>query len=178
TDFGISVLVTSHLLGELERISDHVVVIDGGRLLRSSSTSEFTRTSRTLVVEVTDQVEAVAAALTDAGAKVERDRRLLAVELSDDADYDLIRSTVARLGVGLIRLEQRRHHIVEVFGTCPVVRRGARRCRRILTALLRASSTTSGIAITTATGWGAQRSPGRCSGTACAAPTDWDARRA
>jgi len=117
TDFGISVLVTSHLLGELERISDHVVVIDGGRLLRSSSTSEFTRTSRTLVVEVTDQVEAVAAALTDAGAKVERDRRLLAVELSDDADYDLIRSTVARLGVGLIRLEQRRHHIVEVFGT-------------------------------------------------------------
>ena len=35
TEFGISVLVTSHLLGELERVCDHVVVIDGGRLLRS-----------------------------------------------------------------------------------------------------------------------------------------------
>ncbi|MCE0447780.1 ABC transporter ATP-binding protein [Streptomyces tricolor] len=34
TDFGISVLVTSHLLGELERTCDHVVVIDGGKLLR------------------------------------------------------------------------------------------------------------------------------------------------
>src|ERR687891_1166666 len=43
TDFGISVLVTSHLLGELERICDHVVVIDGGKLLRSSSTDEFTQ---------------------------------------------------------------------------------------------------------------------------------------
>src|SRR5918996_2960714 len=43
TDFGISVLVTSHLLGELERTCDHVVVIDGGKLLRSSSTDEFTQ---------------------------------------------------------------------------------------------------------------------------------------
>ena len=54
TDFGISVLVTSHLLGELERTCDHVVVIDGGKLLRSSSTSDFTQTTATLAVEVTD----------------------------------------------------------------------------------------------------------------------------
>lgn len=54
TDFGISVLVTSHLLGELERTCDHVVVIDGGTLLRSSSTSDFTQTTATLAVEVTD----------------------------------------------------------------------------------------------------------------------------
>ena len=40
TEFGISVVVTSHLLGELERICDHVVVIDGGRLLRSSTASD------------------------------------------------------------------------------------------------------------------------------------------
>ena len=43
TDFGISVLVTSHLLGELERTCDHVVVIDGGKLLRSSSTERLHR---------------------------------------------------------------------------------------------------------------------------------------
>src|SRR5919206_2325292 len=36
TEFGISVLVTSHLLGELERICDHIVIIDGGRLMRSA----------------------------------------------------------------------------------------------------------------------------------------------
>ncbi len=54
TDFGISVLVTSHLLGELERTCDHVVVIDGGKLLRSSSTTDFTQTTTTLAVEVTD----------------------------------------------------------------------------------------------------------------------------
>ena len=30
TEFGISVIVTSHLLGELERVCDDIVVIDGG----------------------------------------------------------------------------------------------------------------------------------------------------
>ena len=51
-DFGISVLVTSHLLGELERVSDHVVVLDGGRLLRSSATGEFLEGTGDLLVEV------------------------------------------------------------------------------------------------------------------------------
>ena len=43
TEFGIAVLVTSHLLGELEQICDHVVVIDGGRLLRAGATDSFTQ---------------------------------------------------------------------------------------------------------------------------------------
>ena len=46
TEFGISVLVTSHLLGELERVCDHVVVIDGGRLLRHSTTASVTAADR------------------------------------------------------------------------------------------------------------------------------------
>ena len=51
-DFGIAVLVTSHLLGELERVSDHVVVLDGGRLLRASRTGEFLDATGVLLVEV------------------------------------------------------------------------------------------------------------------------------
>lgn len=76
TDFGISVLVTSHLLGELERTCDHVVVIDGGKLLRSSSTDEFTQVTASLAVEVTDTdahpdgAGALRAALAAAGATV------------------------------------------------------------------------------------------------------------
>jgi len=34
-EFGISIVVASHLLGEIERICDHLVAIDGGRLLRA-----------------------------------------------------------------------------------------------------------------------------------------------
>ncbi|MEV4936709.1 ABC transporter ATP-binding protein [Streptomyces zaomyceticus] len=129
TDFGISVLVTSHLLGELERTCDHVVVIDGGTLLRSSSTSDFTRTTTTLAVEVTDSdthpdgTAALRAALAGAGvtlhAGVEEGLpgagHVLLLEAAGEETYDLVRDVVADLGLGLVRMEQRRHHIAEVF---------------------------------------------------------------
>ncbi|MEU8913436.1 ABC transporter ATP-binding protein [Streptomyces nigrescens] len=131
SDFGISVLVTSHLLGELERTCDHVVVIDGGKLLRSSSTDEFTQVTASLAVEVTDTdahpdgTEALRAALAAAGAAVTTraagseglaaSGHLLYVEAAGEETYDLVRDTVAGLGLGLIRMEQRRHQIAEVF---------------------------------------------------------------
>ncbi|MFI6640362.1 ABC transporter ATP-binding protein [Streptomyces sp. NPDC050504] len=131
TDFGISVLVTSHLLGELERTCDHVVVIDGGKLLRSSSTSDFTQTTTTLAVEVTDSdahpdgTAAVRTALAAAGVVLHEGLEdglpgaghILLVEAAGEETYDVVRDTVAELGLGLVRMEQRRHHIAEVFRT-------------------------------------------------------------
>jgi ABC-2 type transport system ATP-binding protein len=115
TDFGISVLVTSHLLGELERICDHVVIIDAGVLLRSSAVADFTRASKELAIEVTDDVDGVARTLSDAGLAVSRDRHILVVDLADETTYDTVRDAVADRGVGLVRLEPRRHRIAEVF---------------------------------------------------------------
>ncbi|MFG2652678.1 ABC transporter ATP-binding protein [Streptomyces sp. NPDC048436] len=127
TDFGISVLVTSHLLGELERTCDHVVVIDGGKLLRSSSTTDFTQTTTTLAVEVTDTdehpdgTEAFVEALkgkgivTHEGSGLPGAGHTVLLEAGGDETYDLVRDLVADLGLGLVRMEQRRHHIAEVF---------------------------------------------------------------
>ncbi len=52
TEFGISVVVASHLLGEIEQICDHLVAIDSGRLLRAATISSFTGASQVLAVEV------------------------------------------------------------------------------------------------------------------------------
>lgn len=114
-DFGISVLVTSHLLGELERTSDHLVVIDGGRLLRSSSTSDFTQATASLAVEVTDREQELLAALVAGGLTAHADGRLLLVDIAGDETYDTVRDAVAGLGVGLVRMERRRHRIAEIF---------------------------------------------------------------
>ena len=51
-EFGISIVVASHLLGEIERICDHLVAIEGGRLLRADTIDSFTRSSQTLLIEV------------------------------------------------------------------------------------------------------------------------------
>ncbi|MGY3202789.1 ABC-2 type transport system ATP-binding protein [Streptomyces sp. TE5632] len=127
TDFGISVLVTSHLLGELERTCDHVVVVDGGKLLRSSSTTDFTQITTTLAIEVTDTDEhpdgtrAVREALHARGVTVQDGSGLpgaghiLLLTAQGEETYDLVRDVIADLGLGLVRMEQRRHHISEVF---------------------------------------------------------------
>jgi ABC-2 type transport system ATP-binding protein len=114
-EFGISVMVTSHLLGELERVCDAVVVIDGGQLLRSSSTADVTAASPLLVVEVDARTDDLVGALTAAGVRSRAVGRLVEVELSGDGDYDVVRDAAAALGVGLVRLEQRRHRMAELF---------------------------------------------------------------
>jgi ABC-2 type transport system ATP-binding protein len=117
TDFGITVLVTSHLLGELERVCDHVVVLDGGKLLRSSAVGDLTRATRTVVVELVEGAELVADALSSAGLRTQLDGHLLAVDIENDGTYDLVRDIVVDLDLGLVRLQQRRHRIEEVFRT-------------------------------------------------------------
>ncbi len=114
-EFGISVVVTSHLLGELERVCDHVIVIDGGRLLRSSAITEFTQATRTITVEVEEGHDELLARLTAAGESAVRHGRLLAVEVRSDASFDAVRDAVADLELPLVRLEQGRHRIEDVF---------------------------------------------------------------
>jgi ABC-2 type transport system ATP-binding protein len=129
TDFGISVLVTSHLLGELERVSDHLVVLDGGRLLRSSSTTEFTHATGVVAVEVHGRAaggarDALGHALAAAGLRAWPAGSALEVQLIDESTYDVIRDLTCTLGLGLVRIEERRHRIEEVFAD------GTRRGRR------------------------------------------------
>ena len=119
-DFGISVLVASHLLGELERICDHVVIIDAGRLLRSSDIGAYTTATQALAIEVTDGQHEDGAAimarrLLAAGVPARQNGRLVEVQQVDDATFDTIRDLAADLGVGLVRMQQQRHHIEEVF---------------------------------------------------------------
>ncbi|MFB4313564.1 ABC transporter ATP-binding protein [Actinomadura sp. 21ATH] len=115
TEFGISVLVTSHLLGELERVCDHVVIIDGGRLLRSQAVEAYTAASGVLTVEVEEGRDELGRLLHEAGAAVQPEGRFLVVQIAGETTYDLVRDGVADLGLRLIRMEQRRHRIEEVF---------------------------------------------------------------
>jgi ABC-2 type transport system ATP-binding protein len=119
-DFGISVLVSSHLLGEIEQICDHVIVIDAGRLLRSSAIGALTEARQLLAVEVLDGTEELATRLGELGVEARRDHRLLLVELGGEGTYEVIRDAVADLGLGLVRLEQRRHSIEDIFRAEPV----------------------------------------------------------
>jgi ABC-2 type transport system ATP-binding protein len=98
-------------------VCDHVVVIDAGRLLRSSSTADVTAASRLIAVEVSERTDELATALRQAGLGVAQVGLLLEVDLQGDTTYDVVRDNVSRLGLGLIRMERRRHRMSELFAT-------------------------------------------------------------
>jgi ABC-2 type transport system ATP-binding protein len=115
-EFGISIVVASHLLGEIERICDHLVAIEAGRLLRADTITSFTQASQVLAVEVEEgltqlQRELEARGLTVTAAQ----QRVLLVPLGGDDTYDVVRDCVAALALPLCRLEQRRHQVEELF---------------------------------------------------------------
>jgi ABC-2 type transport system ATP-binding protein len=115
TEFGISVVVCSHLLGEVERICDTLIAIDAGQLLRAARVDTMTRERDVLVVEVAEGTEDLAAHLRGLGLDVVEEARALLVPLSTDETYDVILGAVADLDLPLHRLDRRRHRLAELF---------------------------------------------------------------
>ena len=114
-EFGISIMVASHLLGEIERICDHLVAIEAGRLLRADTIDSFTKASQMLVVEVEEGTAALLDELVRRGLEPRAYQRALLVPIGGDETYDTVRDSVASLGLPLSRMEQRRHQVEELF---------------------------------------------------------------
>jgi ABC-2 type transport system ATP-binding protein len=123
-EFGISILVASHLLGEIEQICDQLVAIEAGRLLRADSIRSMTQASSVLVIEVDEGIELLQADLAERGLNPMPYQRGLLVQLASDATYDAVRDAVADLGLPLSRMEQRRHRIEELFRADPAEQLG------------------------------------------------------
>jgi ABC-2 type transport system ATP-binding protein len=114
-EFGIAVLVSSHLLGELERVCDYLVALDAGALSHAGPVSQFTAGTGTLLVEVDDGAEALLERLAAATLSAVPEGRFIVVELTDDSVYDTIRDIVVELDLRLLRLEPRRARLEDLF---------------------------------------------------------------
>lgn len=115
TEFGIAVIVASHLLGEIERVCDFLVAIDAGRLVRAAPLHAFTERTGILAVEVDEGATRLADALGRVGLVATVDGRTVLVDLVDDRPWDLVRDAVADLDLALVRMEQRRRGLEELF---------------------------------------------------------------
>jgi ABC-2 type transport system ATP-binding protein len=114
-EFGIAVIVASHLLGEIERVCDFLVAIDAGKLIRAAPLGTFTEQTGFLAVEVEEGSDRLAAALVAAGCRAEVDGRTVLVDLAGEAPWDIVRDRVAELELALIRMEPRRRGLEELF---------------------------------------------------------------
>ncbi len=114
-DFGIAVVVASHLLGEIEQVCSYLLAIDAGRLLRAAPITTFTARTPVLAVEVEEGADRLAAALAGRGFKTRAEEACVLIALEGEAVYDAVRDTVAELELPLVRMEQERRRLEDLF---------------------------------------------------------------
>ena len=119
-EFGIAVIVASHLLGEIERVAGWLVAIDAGRLLRTASLSSFTERTGMLLIETDESAAPLAERLVARGIEALADGRTVVADLATGGDgeftvYDAVRDEAVALGLALVRIEPRRHQLEDLF---------------------------------------------------------------
>jgi len=117
-ELGIHVLLSSHLLEEVERVADAVVILDHGRAIVTGTVSELQVGVGPAEVLVTLDAPSrkFTGALRTAKLKFQDGGggRLL-VSVPTEASYDRLRDAIAVSGVSLRRLERRRETLEDVF---------------------------------------------------------------
>ncbi len=115
-EFGISIVMSSHLLSEIERVCDGLIVIDEGKLMRTGRIAELTDETAVLAVEVEWDADRLAAMLADRGLEVQvLGRELEIAGGGSDGVHDAILDAVVALNLPLVRMERRRRTLEELF---------------------------------------------------------------
>ena len=114
-EFGIHVVLSSHLLEEVERVCDGVVILSEGKVVTSGSLDELRHGDGGLVVVVDGDPSSLAYRLRGAGLHVEEDGNRLVVEGDPEIAADAVRDFAAQLDVGLRRVQRKTATLEDVF---------------------------------------------------------------
>jgi ABC-2 type transport system ATP-binding protein len=114
-DFGISVLFSSHLMADIERTCDRIIVLQDGQLVQSGDVGQFTKETETVFIEVDANREALMTALVNRGIAVAVDGAGLTIEGPDESVYDHVRDALVDAQAPLRRMAPRRRALAELF---------------------------------------------------------------
>lgn len=114
-DFGISILFSSHLMADVERTCDRIVVLQGGQLVQAGEVTDFTTETETVFVEVDSEKDAVVRELQARGVTVSIEGTGLNIQGTDESVYDHVRDALVAAGAPLRRMAPRRRALAELF---------------------------------------------------------------
>jgi ABC-2 type transport system ATP-binding protein len=118
-EFGISILLSSHFMGDVESICDRIIVLEGGCITKDGDVSLFTQETKTLDIDVDDHIEELLAALSKRSIAAIMDGLSVVVETESEEQYDAIRDAIVESGARLRRLAPRRHKLNDIFRMAP-----------------------------------------------------------
>ncbi|MCQ3807868.1 MAG: ABC transporter ATP-binding protein [Acidimicrobiaceae bacterium] len=123
-EYGIDVVLTSHLLEEVERICDHIVALDAGQLVAQGRLEDLVGDEQGVVVEVAEVADQpgafddVVSRLSRSGLEVrhgEVESRMEVIGPDADLVADRVRDAVAGANARVVRIERRRRRLEDLF---------------------------------------------------------------
>jgi ABC-2 type transport system ATP-binding protein len=114
-EFGISVLFSSHLMADVERTCDRIVVLQSGHVVHAGEVSHFTKESESVFIEVDTNREELVGALERRGVGVVAAGSGLTIEGRDDSLHDHVRDALVEAKAALRRMAPRRRALTELF---------------------------------------------------------------
>lgn len=113
-EFGINALISSHVLTDIEYTCDWVVMLDGGKVLRSGPLASLS-TPDVAEIEVIGDSAAVARVARSLGAEVAIDDGSLTLTVPGGDPFTIARDAVVEAGAALRRLGAKRTSLEDVF---------------------------------------------------------------
>ena len=113
-DFGISVLFSSHLMSDVERTCDRIIVLHGGHVAESGEVGQFTKETATVFIEVDTNRDELVKTLERRGVVVTPEGSGLTVQGTEKI-YDEVRDAVVEANAALRRMTPQRRALTELF---------------------------------------------------------------
>ncbi len=113
-EFGINAIISSHVLTDIESTCDWVVMLDGGKVLRSGPLTALS-TPDVAELEVIGDAAAVAQLAVGMGASVEIDGSSLTISAPGSDPFTIARDAVLDAGAAFRRLGTKRTTLEDVF---------------------------------------------------------------
>ena len=118
-EFGISIILSSHLMGDVEKTCNRIIVLEGGKVVDEGEVSSFTQETQNLHIDVDDNRDELLEALSKRGIQATVKGPSVIIALENEEQYDTIRDAVVEAGARLRRLAPLRHSLTDIFRSRP-----------------------------------------------------------
>ena len=114
-DYGITVLVSSHLLSEIDQMATHVGIIDSGQLIFQDCLSVLHEHSRSHILLRCDDDRAAFDTLTHSGILAEWKDGCIFLKSAKDPDVIRAVSLLTQAGIGVLRITEHQMSLEDIF---------------------------------------------------------------
>lgn len=113
--YGMTVLVSSHLLSEIDQMATHVGIINQGELIFQDSLSALHKHSRSRLILKTDNDAAALSALLSFGLSASLEGKNLCLKTTDNETVIKAVNILVQSGIGILRLNEQQMSLEDIF---------------------------------------------------------------